>query len=425
MASKSKLTDAFVRSVKPPTKGRDEYWDTEVSHFLLRVTPNGAKSYVLYLRWPGSPVPARRTVADAAKVSLAKARTIAREWLALVEQAIDPREQARREAEAVARERAITFKAMAEDFILEDLAGKRRGPRDAQEIRREIIVRWGKLPATSITAGHVLELAKDLKHKPATGRLILSHIKRIFAWALHEHDKVHGNRYGLKDNPAVAISPKRVFGEKKPRQRTLDDDELRALLVACREVPYPVGPCVELLLHTGCRREEIAQAQWPEYDLKSRTLIVPPSRFKSDVEHRVPLSQDASALFESLPQHTGPYIFTTTLGKKPINGWSNAKEEIDRVMERELGFEPKHWIFHDLRHVVRTRMAALGVDDKVAEMVLGHAKRGMERVYNEHKYQNEIRGAYETWAALLRELASPRTAKSAATKPNRTRGKQR
>ena len=142
----------------------------------------------------------------------------------------------------------------------------------------------------------MLELAKDLKDKPATGRLILSHVKRIFAWALHEHDKVHGNRYGLKDNPAVAISPKRVFGEKKPRQRTLDDDELRALLVACREVPYPIGPCVELLLLTGCRREEIAQAKWSEYDRSKRLLVVPPRAVQE--RHRAPRAVigDAAAL---------------------------------------------------------------------------------------------------------------------------------
>ena len=72
----------------------------------------------------------------------------------------------------------------------------------------------GQLPATSINAGHVIELAKDLKDKPATGRLVLSHIKRIFAWALHEHDKVHGNRYGLKDNPAAAVAQSAYSGKE-------------------------------------------------------------------------------------------------------------------------------------------------------------------------------------------------------------------
>ena len=203
-----KLTPRFIASVKRAAEGqRDEYRDTEVKAFALRVTEQGAKSFVMNMRWPGSKVPMRRTIGDADVMTLADARKIAREWLALVEKGIDPKEQVRREAEAEARERAITFASVAEDYIAEDLATKRRGARAAQEIRREVVSRWGDLPVTSINAGHVIELAKDLKRKSPTGRNILSHVKSIFGWALHEHDKVHGNRYGLKDNPADSGQP--------------------------------------------------------------------------------------------------------------------------------------------------------------------------------------------------------------------------
>jgi integrase len=402
-----KLTPAFVKSVKPAPAGkRLEIRDTEVAHFALRITDRGTKSFIVAKRWPGAKMTIKRTIGDAGVMSLADARKVARSWLELAEKGIDPQVQARKEAEAEARDRGTTFAALAEDFIREDLADKRRGGADAREIRREILPRWGKLPATSINAGHVIELAKELKHKAATGRLVLSHTKRIFAWALHEHDKVHGNRYGLTGNPAADISPRRLFGEKRPRERNLDDDELRALLVACREIPYPIGPCVELLLLTGCRREEISGARWEEVDLDKRRFVVPPERFKSGVSHIVPLGIDATALLEKLPRHAGPFIFSTS-GERPINGWSKAKGEIDRVMARELGREPEHWVLHDLRHTIRTRMAALGVDDNVAEMVLGHAKRGLGRVYNEHRYEEEMRAAYEKWAELLRAIVAP------------------
>jgi hypothetical protein len=205
---KKKLTPTFIASAKRAAPGkRDEFRDSEVRGFALRVTERGVKSYVMNLRWPGGPkMSIRRTVGDADVMSLADARTKAREWLRLVEKGIDPQEQARKEAEAAARDRGTTFEALAEDFIREDLADKRRGRQDAAEIRREVIPRWGKLPATSINAGHVIELAKELKDKPATGRLVLSHVKRIFAWALHEHDKVHGNRYGALEDQMRLIT---------------------------------------------------------------------------------------------------------------------------------------------------------------------------------------------------------------------------
>ena len=75
---KKKLTPRFIESVKPAAAGRDEYRDTEVRAFALRVTPNGKKSYILDLRWPGSKAPAKRTIGDAGIMSLADARQIAR-----------------------------------------------------------------------------------------------------------------------------------------------------------------------------------------------------------------------------------------------------------------------------------------------------------------------------------------------------------
>jgi integrase len=409
---KKKLSSTFVASVKraPPGK-RLEIRDTEVAQFALRVTDRGVKSYIVAKRWPGTKMTIKRTVGDAGVMSLADARKIARSWLELAEKGIDPQVHARKEAEAIARDRGTSFAALAEDFIREDLADKRRGEADAREIRREVISRWGKLPATDINAGRVLELAKELKDKPATGRLILSHVKRLFAWALHQHDKTYGNRYGLKANPASDISPKRLFGEKKPRERSLDDDELRALLVACRELDYPIGSCVELLLLTGCRREEIAALRRSEINLDKRRLVVPPERFKAGASHLVPLSTDAAALLEKLlPRHAGPFVFSTTAGAKPINGWSKAKVELDRVMARELKRAPAPWILHDLRHSIRSRMAALGVTEIVAELVLGHGKKGMARVYNEFTYEKEILAAYELWADLFRKLVTPEPA---------------
>ena len=48
-----KLTDRFVRAVKPPAQGRDIYPDTELPGFMLRVYSSGTKSYALNRRWPG------------------------------------------------------------------------------------------------------------------------------------------------------------------------------------------------------------------------------------------------------------------------------------------------------------------------------------------------------------------------------------
>ena len=43
-------------------------------------------------------------------------------------------------------------------------------------------------------------------------------------------------------------------------------------------------------------------------------------------------------------------------------------------------------------------MAALGIDRDAREAVLGHAKPGLDRVYNVHDYRTEKAAALAAWA---------------------------
>jgi hypothetical protein len=65
-----------------------------------------------------------------------------------------------------------------------------------------------------------------------------------------------------------------------------------------------------------------------------------------------------------------------------------------------------HWVNHDLRRVVRTNLSALGVDDHIAELVLGHGRKGLQRVYDRHRYLPEIRSALTKWNNRLVELVA-------------------
>ena len=49
----------------------------------------------------------------------------------------------------------------------------------------------------------------------------------------------------------------------------------------------------ELLTLTACRSSEIRLADWSEFDLDGSTWIIPATRTKNGLEHRVPLSDAA------------------------------------------------------------------------------------------------------------------------------------
>jgi integrase len=162
-----------------------------------------------------------------------------------------------------------------------------------------------------------------------------------------------------------------------------------------------------MLALTGQRKSEVAEARWSEIDLKRKLWTIPAERMKAAAPHVVPLADDVVALLVALPRfNKGDCLFSTTFGTKPVNGFSKAKERLDRLMIRELGKLPG-FVLHDIRRTVRTRLSALPVPDLVRELVIAHTKPGLHKVYDLHAYELEKRQALDLWAARLRSIVEP------------------
>lgn len=396
-----KLTDRFIESRKPAKAGRrDEYMDTTVPGLGLRVTERGTKTFVLVARYPGSPNPTRRALRAR---GLAEARAEARKWQELLARGIDPAVEIERECLAEQRKTATTFASIAEDFIREKCSRERRGFEVERIIRRDLLPAWGARPITDITPMDVALLLKPLKARGEyAAHAALSVIKRLLGWAVESHV------YGIESSPADRLKPKSLIGEKRPRTRVLTDPEIRAFVHACNQLDYPYGAIGRMLLLTGARHREVSEAPWSEFDLPKRTWTIDQARFKSSVEHVVPLTTDAMSLLDGLPRFKGgDYMFSTTAGKKPTVITDKIKDKIDTLMAQEMGAKPKAWVIHDLRRTVRSHLAALRIPDHVAEMVLGHGRKGLQRVYDQHRYTDEVREALTLWSARLRDIIEP------------------
>jgi integrase len=396
------LTAKFITGLKPAAPGqRAHYWDALVPSFGLRVTDRGAKSFVVYRRWPGSRAPARRTIGDVKSVTLAEARDKAREWITLAERGIDPAEQQRKAKVEEQRRRQAMFKAVVEAWLSSDEVKKTRTANSvAREMRAEFVAIWGDWPLTDVTASDVAAVIRaKATSAPGQARNLLGHLKRFFGWAQAQHS------YGLEVSPVAALKPDRLTGKKAIRKRVLSDDELRALWQATEAIDYPFGPLVRLLALTGQRRSDVSGARWPEFDLVKKLWSIPPERYKTDAPHIVPLSDDAVAILENLPRFkSGDYMFTTTFGVRPFGGFSKLKVRLDKLMEGKVAGP---WILHDIRRTVRTQLSALPVADNVRELVIGHAQVGMHAIYDQHAYVDEKRRALELWAGRLRDIVSP------------------
>jgi integrase len=401
--------------------------DTWVSKFGIRVTDKPHATYILAGRFPGSKNFTRREIAAVGAISLARARERAKEWIELIRLGKDPKlEEQRQRDEQIrseARKRAITFEMVAEAFIEDRVIGSnperpilRQGKWRANVIRNQFIRKWGNRPITDITRDDVLAVIREKKKSsPESARTQLANIKSLLSWALDQS-------YGLDRNVASDIKPASVIGDKNPRDRVLNDNELRALWAVADNWNYPVGPLYKMLMLTGLRLNEVARASWSEFDLAKREWTIPASRMKgkntgSDGRkakpHLVPLSQAMIDVLDNLPRfENGDYLFSTTFGAKPVNVGMKIKNSVDAKMLEQLRRDDAKavlppFVNHDIRRTVRTNLSRLKVSEAVAEAVLAHVRPGIVAIYNLHSYATEKREALELWAASLREIVAP------------------
>ena len=398
---KKTLTDLTLKAFKPAPKGqRYELGDKDVKGFGVRVNDRGEVTFVLAARYPdGGKHPTRATLGHYPNMTLAQARQKALTWKDAIRRGEDPRTP---EQEERKRRAANTFGVLGERYLKSVVAKHRRAEQTSREFRNHLIKRWDDKPVAAITKADVREMVASFTERghERQAHNILGLARAFFNWCV-EHDYI-------AISPCYLMRPKRLIGEKHSRDRVLEDRELVALWRATERMGYPFGPLYQLLLLTGTRKTEAAGACWSEFDLDRGRWTIPPERFKSNATHRLPLSEDAVKVLTSLPRFEhGDYLFSTTYGRTAVMGFSKAKERLDRLMVEELGRRPEPWVVHDLRRTVRTRLSSLKVPDVVAEKIIGHDLKGIERVYNQHRYEDEMREALETWAALLSSIVNP------------------
>jgi len=406
---KKVLTDKAIQSLKPALTGkRYIVGDALVPGLGIRVTDSGHRTFVLGARYPGSPHFKRREIGEVGAIGLAAARDKARSWISEIKAGKDPRD-AQRTTEA------NTFAAVAEDFFkAPHVKAKRKAKVVEREIRTELIPVLGPRPIKEITWRDISQVISAVAGRGTSGafaRNILGHAKRVFKFAIASGI--------LELSPCDRIKPLDLLGEKQVRTRVLDDDEIRAVWRAAGRIGYPFGTLTQLILLTGCRLSEVAEARWSEFG--PQVWTIPSERFKSGQVHLIPLTPAMNALLASIPRwRGGDFLFSTTNGRQPVAGFADsAKARLDREMARSWralgriagtdrrGLVPENATAHDLRRTVRTRLSGLRIPYNVAEMVVGHSKKGMARIYDQYEYSTEIREALTAWNAALESIVEP------------------
>ncbi len=409
------LTDLSIKNLPLPMK-RKEWPDGRITGLYLVIQKSGAKSWAVRYRANG--IPKKFTLGSYPAVDLATARKRAQEVLGQLAGGKDPA-MAKKAARQAAR-----AEHWADDDRVERVARlfieryvKRSGKVGAEwgkEIERlfriEINPRIGAKRIGDVRKRDINDILDAIADRgsPITANRCFAVLRKFFNWARDDRDLI-------TVSPCAGVTART---EERSRDRVLEDEEIRLAWRAFDAIGWPFGPIGKLLLLTGARRSEIAEARWQEIDLAARTLTLPASRTKNDKPHVIPLSDEAVEIIKALPRIEGKagLLFSTT-GATAVSGFSRSRQAIDKAILDALKAEaqargddpdeitvPTPWTLHDLRRTVATNLQKLGVRLEVTEAVLNHvsgSRAGIVGVYQRHEYAEEKRAALDAWARRL------------------------
>jgi integrase len=313
-------------------KAKGRHHDPGHRGLYLQIGPSGKKSWLLRYEhngrehWHG--------LGSAADFTLKEARERARKARQLLADGIDPIEAKIAAKDAAAKEtrERLTFREAARLFL--DLhADGWKSDKHRQQWRSTLaehaFPKLGNRAVSSIDAALVNEAVIPIWTKtPETARRVRGRIERIVQWVKDGKPLPGIGKNGKRNHPAL------------PWQ------EIPQFMAELRQREGISAQALEFTILTAARTGEVIAATWDEVDLEGKMWTIPPSRMKSDREHRVPLSEPALAILRKLPTETNnPHLF---IGARKGSGLSNmAMLGLLRVMRSGLSVHGFRSTFKD------------------------------------------------------------------------------
>jgi integrase len=392
-----RLTALMVEKTKAP----GVYGDG--GGLYLRVTGRGTKSWFYRFmldgkaRWMG--------LGPVHTIGLSEARGKATDCRRLRLEGIDPIE-ARKSARSKARleaANAITFSDAATRYIKSHRAGWRNAKHAAQwsatlETYAYPVV--GALPVQAIDTALVLRVLEPIwTTKTETASRLRGRIEAILDWT-----RVQGYREG--DNPArwrghlAKLLPARAKVRKVTHHAALRYAEIGTFMAALRGRQGVAARALEFTILTSARTGEVLGARWGEIDVTEGLWTIPAERTKPEREHRVPLSNRASAIIkemQSLQAADEQYDGTALVFPDARRGTPLANDAMLRVLAL-MGRDDL--TVHGLRSTFRDWAAErTNFPREAAEMALAHAVGdATELAYRRGDLFEKRKRLMEAWA---------------------------
>lgn len=252
-------------------------------------------------------------------------------------------------------------------------------------LRLHLLPKLGDRHLDEITQQDVIDLHKAKRASglsPAYSNQIVTLLARMFTLA-----KKWGIP-GAERNPAQGVP---LFQVNNSKERFLEAREMQRLLAVLEESGNPqLKYIVPLLVLTGCRKRELLDAKWEDFDLERKTWRIPMT--KSGKARHVPLSETVIKLLAQVPRWEDcPYVVPNPETRLPYQNifvaWDTAR--------RAAGMPELR--MHDLRHSFASYLVNAGRSLYEVQRILGHAQASTTMRYS-HLSQKTLLEAAEAVA---------------------------
>jgi integrase len=386
-----KLTQALL----PMLHVAGIYWDRDVRPLGYRVRLSGHRSWIVRYTPKAGGKERRLHLGTGEELTLKQARGRAREVLGYVERGGDPLGERHKEATA----HHHTLANVVQQYVLQ------QDPKEFRSLdkRKRDLDRWmkryGHRAMEDVRRPDVVAFLEHLREKHGQGAADSAYVafSKLANW------------YAVRTEGYISPIVRGLWSvNTKKRERTLTDDELRALW-SCTDTKHPYHALLRFLLLAATRLEEACGMERQEVSPEG-TWTIPAARMKNKQNHVVPLSPAAEDVLRSVPPvELSPLVFTIN-GRTTISGYTKFGEVLRARMAPLLGVDPETydwWTPHDLRRTFSTRMHEQGLaDPHIIEACLAHIVGGVAAHYNQATYFQAKRAALAAWAEYVIPIAT-------------------
>ena len=339
------------------------------------------------------------TIAEYPAMGLAQARTERDRLRALLKGGSNPALAAKIERAAKIETAAITFGAIATEFVAKrEKEGLSPGSlrRERRLIEKDLAA-VSEMPIMDVTAPLLLASLRKLEMR---GVVETAHRARSFSGRVFRYAIATGR---AEKNPADDLAGALEHTQTRHLASVTDPDKIGDLLRAMYS--YSGSPVTLAALKLApmlfVRPGELRKARWKDIDLEASEWRFTAS--KTGTPHIVPLATQATAILSELRPRTSrsEFVFPgVRSSKRPMS------ENTITAALRYLGFDGDTIKGHGFRAMARTVLdEVLGFRPDFIEHQLAHAVRDpLGRAYNRTAHLVERKKMMQVWADYLDQL---------------------